>query len=219
MTMHYGSMSTSGSDGALGGGDLFGDRLFNALEKQEPAAGSLLVSAPDMPDANFARSIIYLVEHDPMGTLGVALTRRSEMAVTNILPAWSDLCSPPEAFYIGGPVKPDTGIALAVLEKGVDPGRFDFVQPVEGRVCVLDLDGDPDEIADHIEGMRVFVGYAGWSPGQLQDELDRGDWYVAHSLPSDLIAPAWHDVWAGVLARQPMPLPIYSTFVSDGSVN
>lgn len=212
-------MSTSGSDGALGGDDLFGDRLFNALEKRHPDPGVLLVSAPDMPDSNFARTIIYLVEHDVMGSLGVVLTRRSEMAVTNILPAWAPLMSPPEAFYIGGPVKPDTGIALAVLKKGVDPKKFDFVQPIEGRVCVVDLDGDPDEIAEHVDGMRVFVGYAGWSPGQLDDELDRGDWYVAHSLPEDLIAPAWHDVWAGVLARQEMPLPIYSTFVFDGSVN
>ena len=67
--------------------------------------------------------------------------------------------------------------------------------------------------------MRVFVGYTGWSPGQLQGELDRGDWYVAPSLPSDLLAPARVDVWGEVLRRQDMPLPLYATYIGEGEVN
>ena len=69
------------------------------------------------------------------------------------------------------------------------------------------------------KGMRVFVGYTGWAPGQLQSELDRGDWYVAPSLPSDLLAPARVDVWGTVLRRQEMPLPLYATYLNDGDVN
>lgn len=203
----------------LSGGGLFGDRLYAAMDKRDPVAGSLLIAAPDMPDPNFRRAIIYMIEHDHSGSLGVVLTRRSDTPVDEVLPAWADLCSAPPVFHIGGPVKPDAGIALVVLDSGVDATGFTGLQQIEGRVHVVDLDGDPDLLRDRIEGMRVFVGYTGWAPGQLQDELDRGDWYVAPSLPSDLLAPARVDVWGAVLRRQEMPLPLYATYLSDGDVN
>jgi len=211
-------MTTGGGD-EFGGGDLFGDRLFTALDKRDPTAGVLLVASPDMPDPNFRRSIVYLVEHDHNGSLGVVLTRRSEMEVAEVLPVWSELCAVPEVFHIGGPVKPDTGIALAVLRTGVDGSRFSCLQRIDGRVHVVDLDGDPDLLRDSVEGMRVFVGYTGWAPGQLQAELDRGDWYVTPSLPGDLVSPARVDVWGEVLRRQELPLPLWATYVPDGEVN
>lgn len=203
----------------LGGGGLFGDRLFNALDKREPMAGSLLIAAPDMPDPNFTRAIVYLIEHDHTGSLGVVITRHSETEVASILPAWADVCASPAVFHIGGPVKPDTGIALAVLSAGAD-GSYDVgLQQIEGRVHVVDLDSDPAQLRDRCDGMRVFVGYTGWAPGQLQGELDRGDWYVAPSLPTDLLAPARVDIWGEVLRRQDMPLPLYATYTGDGEVN
>ncbi len=203
----------------LSGGGLFGDRLYDAMDKREPEAGSLLIAAPDMPDPNFQRSIIYVIEHDHSGSLGVVITRRSETSVDTILPAWAELCAPPSVFHIGGPVKPDTGIALVVLGSGVAGEGLAGLQQIEGRVHVVDLDSEPDLLRDGVEGMRVFVGYTGWAPGQLQSELDRGDWYVAPSLPSDLLAPARVDVWGTVLRRQDMPLPLYSTYLDDGDVN
>ena len=96
---------------------------------------------------------------------------------------------------------------------------YSGLQQIEGRVHVVDLDSEPDLLRDRVEGMRVFVGYTGWAPGQLQGELDRGDWYVAPSLPSDLLAPAHVDIWGAVLRRQEMPLPLYATYVNDGDVN
>lgn len=210
-------MDTGADD--LSGGGLFGDRLYDAMDKREPVAGSLLVAAPDMPDPNFQRAIIYVIEHDHSGSLGVVITRRSETEVENILPAWAGMCAPPAVFWIGGPVKPDTGIALMVLKSGVDGGNFSGLQQIDGRVHVVDLDSDPDDLREYAEGMRVFVGYTGWAPGQLQGELDRGDWYVAPSLPSDLLAPARVDVWGTVLRRQEMPLPLYATYVNDGEAN
>lgn len=203
----------------LSGGGLFGDRLFHAMDKRDPMAGSLLVAAPDMPDPNFQRTILYVVEHDHAGSLAVVLTRRSETPVEEVLPAWSDLCASPSVFHIGGPVKPDTGIALTVMGSANDGIGNSGLQRIDGRVHVVDLDTDPDLLAGRVEGMRVFVGYTGWSPGQLQDELDRGDWYVAPSLPSDLLEPARVDLWGQVLRRQEMPLPLYATYVNNGELN
>lgn len=212
-------MGSLGDGDDLSGGGLFGDRLYEAMDKRDPVAGSLLIAAPDMPDPNFRRSILYMIEHDHSGSLGVVITRRSETSVRDVLPAWAPLCTPSTDFYTGGPVKPDTGIALVVLRSGADAAGHTALQRIDGRVHVVDLDSDPDELADVVEGMRVFVGYTGWAPGQLQSELDRGDWYVAPSLPSDLLAPARVDVWGAVLRRQEMPLPLYATYVGEGDVN
>lgn len=212
-----GGMDTGADD--LSGGGLFGDRLYDAMDKRDPEAGSLLVAAPDMPDPNFRRAIIYVIEHDHGGSLGVVITRRSETPIDEVLPAWADQCAAPAVFHVGGPVKPDTGIALAVLRSADVGAGLSGLQRIDGRVHVVDLDSDPEILDEMIEGMRVFVGYTGWAAGQLQDELDRGDWYVAPSLPSDLLAPTHVDVWGTVLRRQEMPLPLYATYVGDGDVN
>ena len=60
--------------------------------------------------------------------------------------------------------------------------------------------------------MRLFAGYAEWAPGQLDDEIERGDWYVTPALPTDVIVPGRTDLWGDVMRRQQTPLPLFSTF-------
>jgi len=74
-------------------------------------------------------------------------------------------------------------------------------------------------LEDLVEGIRLFAGYAEWGPGQLESEIERGDWYVAPALVSDIIAGGSVDVWGDVMRRQPMPLPLFSTFPADISDN
>ena len=85
-------------------------------------------------------------------------------------------------------------------------------------LCVLHFLTRP-EIFEPLEGMRFFAGYAEWAPGQLNEEIEQGDWFVTPALPSDIIAPGRVDIWGDVMRRQAMPLPLYSTFPSDPSDN
>ncbi|MFH6876289.1 YqgE/AlgH family protein [Corynebacterium amycolatum] len=86
--------------------NLYGDRLFTSLERNDPAAGMLLLAAPGMLSPEFARSVIFLIEHDEHGTLGVDLTQRSQTPVHNVLEPWASLMAKPPVLYVGGPVKP-----------------------------------------------------------------------------------------------------------------
>lgn len=181
--------------------------------------GSLLVSSPDMEEPTFARTVIYLVEHNEDGTFGVILNRRSEAAVHNVLPAWAGLCAAPPALFVGGPVRPENGVCLAVVRPGADTSGIEGLQLIEGRVHVVDMDTGPDAIAEVIEGVRIFVGYAGWGAGQLDEELNRGDWFVAPALASDILPPARVDLYGEVLRRQEMPLPLYATHPVDPMMN
>jgi Putative transcriptional regulator len=195
--------------------DFYADRLFNALERNDVQPGSLLVAAPDMDSVEFNRSVVLVIEHSQATTFGVNLAARSDLAVANVLPEWTDLAAKPQALYIGGPLNQQAVVGLAVTKAGVDPAKTTHFNRLANRLVHVDLRTSPSDIAESLEGMRFFAGYAEWAPGQLQAEIEAGDWYVAPALPSDVIAPGRVDVWGDVMRRQPMPLPLYSTYPPD----
>lgn len=177
--------------------------------------GSLLVAATDLTESTFRRTVVYMIEHNDAGSLGVVLNRVSETAVHTVLPQWAPLCARPQALHIGGPVKLDSALCLATLRTGASIDGVSGLRRVHGRVVMVDLDSDPDTVGPHIEGVRVFAGYSGWTMGQLDGELQRDDWMVVSALPSDVIGPPRLDLWAQVLRRQPLPLAMLATHPID----
>ncbi len=169
------------------------------------------MASTDLAEPTFRRTVIYIIEHNDAGSLGVVLNRMSQTAVHNLLPAWTDTAARPKAIFVGGPVKQDSALCLGVVRPGVSIGHLPALRHVEGRVVLVDLDADAEDLAEALSGVRIFAGYAGWGIGQLGDELRTGSWIVAPSLPDDVLAPAEMDLWSQVLRRQPWPLPLLST--------
>ncbi|WP_180339714.1 YqgE/AlgH family protein [Corynebacterium tapiri] len=188
------------------------DRLFVALERGEPAPGMLLVSAPDIQNEDYTRSVILVVEHNEAITLGVNLTRRSEIAVFNVLPDWISAVAKPQALYIGGPMNQQAVVGLGMARQGVDIAATPFLKRLAPRLVHINLQAQPEEVAEAVDGMRLFAGYCEWAPGQLDEEIEAGDWYVVPALPGDVIMPGRADLWSDVMRRQPMPLPLFSTY-------
>ncbi len=182
-------------------------------------AGSLLLANIDLMEPTFRRSVIYVVEHNDGGTLGVVLNRPSETAVYNVLPQWSDLVAKPKTMFIGGPVKRDAALCLGTLRVGADPDGVAGLRHVAGRIVMVDLDAEPDVIATLVEGVRIFAGYAGWTIGQLEGEIERDDWIVLSALPSDVLVAPRIDLWSRVMRRQPMPMAMLATHPIDLSRN
>lgn len=178
-----------------------------------------MIASTSLTGPTFARAVIYVIEHDQNGTLGVVLNRMSQAAVFNILPQWADLAASPRAVFIGGPVSTESAVCLGVAKTGVDVSTEPKLHQVTGRVCMVDLDADPEELEPVLSGVRIFAGYAGWDAGQLDDELADGSWLIASGLPSDLLAPATVDVWHEVLRRQQWPLPLLATYPADPLTN
>ena len=192
---------------------------FVAPAANRVRAGTLLLANTDLMEPTFRRSVIYVVEHNDGGTLGVVLNRPSETAVYNVLPQWADLVSKPKTMFIGGPVKRDAALCLGTLRIGVDPDGLQGIRHVAGRIVMVDLDADPETIGTAVEGVRIFAGYSGWTIGQLEGEIERDDWIVLSALPSDVLVPPRVDLWARVLRRQPMPLTMLATHPVDVSRN
>lgn len=195
--------------------DLYADRLFNAMERTAPEPGMLLVAAPGMMSGDFTRSVIMLIEHSPQMTFGVNLTARSELAVFNVMPEWLPAVAKPQALYIGGPLNQQSVAALGVTKAGINIDEHPQIHRLAPRLVHVDMRSNPDEVTPLVEGIRMFAGYAEWAPGQLEEEIEFGDWYVTPALPSDVIAPGRVDLWGDVMRRQQMPLPLFSTFPAD----
>ena len=157
--------------------------------------GRLLVATPTLSDPNFAHSVVLVLDHDDEGSLGVVLNRPTQVEVGAVLPRWRGLAASPEQVFIGGPVQPDGVLALADGR-----GDGDALTLVRDGVGVLDLDADPDTLA--LRRVRVFAGYAGWGGGQLEAEIERGDWFLVDARAEDVFSAAPDALWGDVLHRQ-----------------
>ncbi len=183
----------------------------------EPAAGRLLVATPLLGDPHFFRTVVYLLEHDGGGTVGVVLNRPSHTPVGQVLPDWHDAVSGPAVVFGGGPVQPDGALCLGQLD-GVGAEAGTSREVVDG-VSTVDLDGDVTVIAPNARRLRVFAGHAGWAPGQLDVELAEGAWWVVAGGPADLFSDEPKQMWQQVLRRQPPPLNLLSSFPADPTLN
>jgi len=188
---------------------------FIAPATNRVRAGTLLLANTDLMEPTFRRSVIYVVEHNDGGTLGVVLNRPSETAVYNVLPQWAKLAAKPKTMFIGGPVKRDAALCLALLRPGVEAQGLSGLRHVSGRMVMVDLDADPATIAPAVESVRIFAGYSGWTIGQLEGEIERDDWIVLSALPSDVLYEQRVDLWAKVLRRQPLPMSLLATHPID----
>jgi putative transcriptional regulator len=177
--------------------------------------GRLLVATPPLVDPNFDRTVVVMLEHGVDGGLGVVLNRRSETTIDDVFPEWHELVSPPEVVFAGGPVSTDAVIALA---RRRDAELDGFVQILDD-LGTVDLAEDPLRIGASIETLRVFAGYAGWTPGQLEAELDQGAWFVVALEPGDPFVAAPERLWRDVLRRQRGRLALFSNYPEDATVN
>src|SRR3954447_10447519 len=181
--------------------------------------GSLVVAMPALSDPTFAGTVVYVLDHTDSGTLGVVLGRPSQVEIRDVLPGWCDLAVDPGVFHVGGPCETDTALCLAT-SPGVVADEDSGLRRVAGDVYLVDLDSDPATLEGQLTGLRVFAGYAGWSPGQLSTEMAEGSWAVVPGTPADVLSRiAGPRLWRSVMGRQRGRLAVLSTAPADPSAN
>jgi putative transcriptional regulator len=179
--------------------------------------GRLLVATPVLTEDTFARTVVQLLAYDAQdGAFGVVLTRSTETPLVDVLPGWALLAPDPAYVFDGGPVQESAAVCVAqVAPTDAEPQGYVLV-PGTPRLATVDLDGDA---ASEIEQVRVFAGYAGWSPGQLEAEVEQGAWWVVDGLPSDVFTDRPDQLWRRVLRRQGAPLAFAATYPGDPGLN
>jgi putative transcriptional regulator len=175
--------------------------------------GHLLLAGPGLVDPNFRRTVVLVGEHSEEGALGVVLNRASEATVEEALPELAELVDDLGLVHVGGPVQPSAIVVLA-----------DFVEPERAGALVLESVGflpaevDPEELGE-LRRARVFAGYAGWGPGQLDDELEDGSWIIEPAVPEDVFTGDPEALWSEVLRRKGGPFEILALMPLDPTSN
>jgi putative transcriptional regulator len=173
----------------------------------ESLKGQLLIAAPSLFDY-FRRSVVLVLEHSEEGAMGVVLNRESETRVVEAVPALASLAEPEELVRIGGPVSPQAVVALGEFEDIAEAGTH-----VVGSLGTL----DPEAENESLRRVRVYAGYAGWGPGQLDGELEQEAWLVLPAQPGDPFADG--DIWSAALRRKGGNYRLLATMPSDPSLN
>ncbi|MDT0492119.1 YqgE/AlgH family protein [Kitasatospora albolonga] len=178
--------------------------------------GRLLVATPALADPNFDRAVVLLLDHDEEGSLGVVLNRPTPVGVGDILGPWAGLTGEPDVVFQGGPVSLDSALGVAVIPGGEGPLGW---RRVHGAIGLVDLETPPELLGPALGSLRIFAGYAGWGPGQLEGELTEGAWYVVESEPGDVSFTRPERLWRAVLRRQRSELAMIATYPDDPSLN
>lgn len=169
--------------------------------------GKLLVATPLLVEPTFHKTVILLIEDNDEGAFGVILNRESVERVEQHLPEWAHVAAGTGLIHIGGPVEPAVGLALAPAGPGLEaslPG-----------LSIVDLEQPP---ADDLRSVRIYSGYSGWAPGQLDEELVEGAWYVVAASPDDPFEDP-NGQWSRVLRRQEGRLAMVASFPDDPALN
>ena len=175
--------------------------------------GQLLIAGPSLVDPNFWRTVVLVGEHSDEGALGVVLNRASETSVGEAVPELADLAGEMGTVHVGGPVQSSEVVVLA-----------DFANPEEAGSLVLDSIGflstevDPESLGE-LRRARVYVGYAGWGPGELDGELEEGSWIVEPALAEDVFTSDPDALWSTVLRRKGGPFSVLASMPPDPSLN
>ena len=175
--------------------------------------GHLLVAGPALVDPNFRRSVVLVGDHGDEGALGVILNRASDSTVDEAVPELAALVDGAAPVHVGGPVQPS---AIVVLAEFAEPDRAEAL--VLEDIGFLPSEIDPDVLGE-LRRTRVFAGYAGWGPGQLDDELREGSWIVEPAEPADVFTADPDELWSDVLRRKGGPFGVLALMPPDPSLN
>lgn len=188
---------------------------FTSDKLIEPTKGDLLISEPYLPDPNFERTVIYLCEHDDNGTFGFVLNKKAQVRLSDVV----DEVSFEADIFIGGPVQQDTlhylhrdielaASSLVVLNDIFWGGNYDLLLKKLNTKSILEKD------------IRFFLGYSGWAPGQLMDELKAKSWIVLKGASQEMIFD-WNnqELWKECLKTMGGKFRLMSNYPKDPRMN
>jgi putative transcriptional regulator len=161
-----------------------------AAAAQAPVGG-FLVAKPTILDPNFSRTVVLVTQAPDGAILGVILNRPTKQSLAEILPGNERLARFTAPLHFGGPVEP-AGL-FAVFRGTGDPGpSFPVIEDVRLALQPATVE---QLLLKPPEALRLFAGYAGWAPGQLDGELARGDWWTVKADADTIFRKNTDTLW------------------------
>jgi putative transcriptional regulator len=190
--------------------------LFTILpEDKIPDKGKILISEPFLPDTFFNRSIVFLTDHNPEGSVGFILNKKLDIRVKDAISGF-ELCN--DFLNMGGPVAPDTLHYLHTAGNLI-PNSVNINDKISWG-------GDVDVIRELIakgklksKDIRFFLGYSGWSSGQLDNELKEDSWVIATIMSDVVMGNRGDDTWKMILRTLKNKYRMWADFPESPDMN
>lgn len=185
------------------------------LSKLDPRKGRFLLADPSLDEMHFSRSVIFLTEHGKEGSVGFVLNKEMDVSLAQAVPDFKGKNWP---VYMGGPVGKNNMYYLHTLGADI-PQSLEIVPGIYfgGEYRVL-----REMILDNVIGpgdVRFFIGYSGWSAGQLEREIADQSWIVTKLGGKHLFSLDTEDLWARILRELGGDYSIIANFPIDPSLN
>lgn len=182
---------------------------------EAPGKGKILISEPFLMDPNFKRSIVLLCEHGDEGSVGFILNKPTQVRLNQLLEDFPDFDAP---VYFGGPVQINS---LQFVHRAGDiiEGTTEIAEGLYwgGSFEILKLLIETGKVAP--SDFRFFIGYSGWSEGQLEDEMKINSWIVASTSADNIFSDEPDKLWGDILKKMGKKFAILASFPEDPSVN
>ncbi len=179
--------------------------------------GIFLVATPSLRDPNFRQTVVLLCEHGSQGALGVVVNRPTAIHLSEALPQVPVLEGQRHLLFSGGPVQPNH--ILILLRTGQVPDNthhvFDGVYMGGDMAALEKIMMVPSGAA----AFRAYVGYSGWSPGQLENEMKTGSWITLPADPSLVFEKDPHRIWADLMRSLGGRYEMYAQMPQDPNLN
>ncbi len=172
---------------------------FSSDKLIEPSRGDLLISEPYLPDPNFERTVVLICEHDENGTFGYVINKKAQVKLADVMDEVDEGFQ--ADLFIGGPVQKDSlhfvhktkGLCSTEVEIGRDVFWAGAFEEILSKINTRSV--EPEEL-------KFFLGYSGWSPGQLLEELEQKSWIVYKGLdPKWIFSTPTEILWQEVLKK------------------
>ncbi len=181
----------------------------------DPAPGILLIADPFLKDPNFLRTVVFLCEHKEEGSFGFVLNRKYENTLGELIPELTGHLLP---VYYGGPVQMDTIHFLHQYPKEI-PGGQEVLKGIYWG-------GDFDAVINLVKNddidtnkIRFYIGYSGWSTGQLLDEMNEKTWLTVQATRKLIFHRNYEEIWKDSLKHLGGDYEIMANFPIDPQLN
>lgn len=189
--------------------------FFEPDHNLEPQKGRVLISEPFLMDNYFKRSIVLITEHNSEGTIGFVLNKPVDIKINEVIDNFPSINAD---IVLGGPVSTNTLHYIHTLGD-IIPNSI----PVLGNIC---WGGDFEVVERLISSgnlgigqIRFFLGYSGWSPNQLDDELAENAWVIAEMKPDEIMLPMSKHFWKKTLRRMGTKYEMWANFPENPELN
>lgn len=181
--------------------------------QMESLQGQLLIAGGGLLEPTFRQTVVLVAEHTEAGAMGVVLNRPTSLAVSEAAPALAAVVDAADTVFVGGPVETQAAVVLAEFEHPDFGGKL-----VLGSIGFLAGDVEADGLRG-VRRARVYAGYAGWAPGQLERELEGSSWIVEPATPEDVFSDEPGELWRTVLRRKGGSFAVLALMPFDPTTN